>query len=251
MAYGVISTTFLLSLGVPPAQASAMVHTAEVFTTGASGASHALHRNVSWGLVARLAPAGIVGGVAGALFVSAIPGDTIRPFVALYLLAMGAILLVTAIRGLKPRPPKVKGAIPLGVVGGFLDASGGGGWGPIVTSTLLGRGHAPRMTIGSVNISEFLVTAAISGAFVFTLGVGHFSSVLGLLLGGVCAAPLAAYVLKIVPARALMALVGVLVIGLSGWQLRMFIERFITVLAPGAWQTVIDWIENLLTRAPL
>jgi hypothetical protein len=243
MAYGLVSTSFLLSLGVPPAQASAMVHTAEVFTTGASGLSHGLKRNVDWRLVLRLAPAGILGGALGAIFLSRVPGDVIRPFVALYLVIMGLILLRMAIVGQREQEPNLKGATPLGFVGGFLDASGGGGWGPIVTSTLLGRGHAPRMAIGSVSLSEFLVTAAIAAVFAAELGVGHLSSVLGLILGGVLAAPLAAHVVRVLPARLLMGVVALTVIGLSAWQARLFIDRVETVLWPALlarWQALFD-----------
>lgn len=228
MAYGIITTTVLVSIGIPPAQASAMTHSAEVFTTGASAISHISHRNVDWSVVARLAPAGILGAVAGAVLVSQINSELVRPFVAGWLLLMGFVLLITALRKQRERPPKVKGAIPLGLVGGFLDASGGGGWGPVVASTLLGSGHAPRTTIGSVNASEFAVTCAAAGAFAALIGVGHLEAVAGLILGGVMAAPVAAHVVKIVPARLLMGFVGLLVIALSAWQLR--------VLGLAAWE---------------
>lgn len=242
MAYGLISTSFLLSLGVPPAQASAMVHTAEMFTTGASGASHAIKRNVDWRLALRLAPAGIAGGVLGAVFLSNIPGDVIRPIVAFYLVVMGLYLLRLAIAPPRDRPPNTRGAVPLGFVGGFLDASGGGGWGPIVTSTLLGRGHAPHMPIGSVSISEFLVTAAISAAFASEIGVTHLGSVAGLILGGVAAAPLAAHVVRIVPARLLLGMVALSVIGLSAWQARLFFDRVTEVI----WPALTDRLMDLL-----
>jgi uncharacterized membrane protein YfcA len=221
MAYGVISTTVLVSIGLPPAQASAMTHSAEVFTTSASAISHVAQRNVDWGLVARLAPAGIIGAVAGAyIVVEVLDAEIVRPLVAGWLLLMGIVLLTNAVRRPRERPPRVKGAIPLGLVGGFLDSSGGGGWGPVVTSTLLGSGHAPRTTIGSVNTSEFAVTSASAGAFAALIGIGHLGPVVGLIVGGVIAAPLAAHVVKIVPARLLMGFVGMVVIALSAWQLR-------------------------------
>ncbi len=228
MAYGVISSSVLLALGVPPAQASATIHAAECFTTGASGTSHLVHKNVDWRLLARLAPAGIVGGVAGAYLLTGFDPTFIKALVIAYLGVLGLFMLARAIRGLKEAPPHVKHVIPLGVVGGFLDASGGGGWGPIVTSTLLGRGHAPRYVIGSVNAAEFFVTVAISTTFIWTMITGRFvweggvasgaAALAGLILGGLVAAPLAGYITKIAPARLLLALAAVLVVGLSIWQ---------------------------------
>jgi uncharacterized membrane protein YfcA len=229
MAYGVISSSVLLAFGVTPAQASATIHAAECFTTGASGMSHLVHRNVDWRLLARLAPAGIIGGVAGAYLLTGFDATFVKAVVIAYLGVLGIYLLSRAIRGPREAPPHVKHVIPLGIVGGFLDASGGGGWGPIVTSTLLGRGHAPRYVIGSVNAAEFFVTVAISTTFVWTLITGRFviedggwaaggAALLGLILGGLAAAPLAGYVTKLAPARVLLALAAVLVIGLSIWQ---------------------------------
>ncbi len=141
MAYGVISSSVLLAFGVSPAQASATIHAAECFTTGASGVSHLIHRNVDWRLFFRLAPAGIVGGVLGAYVLTGFDPTFIKAVVIAYLGTLGLWMLWRAARGLKEEPPHLKHVVPLGVVGGFLDASGGGGWGPIVTSTLLGRGQ--------------------------------------------------------------------------------------------------------------
>ncbi len=228
MAYGVISSSVLLAFGVPPAQASATLHAAECFTTGASGISHLAHRNVDWRLLLRLAPAGIVGGVAGAYLVTGFDATFIKAIVVAYLGVLGVFMLARALRGLRDEPPHLNHVIPLGVVGGFLDASGGGGWGPIVTSTLLGRGHAPRYVIGSVNTAEFFVTVAISAAFVWTFLTGRLvleggvasaaASLAGLVLGGLVAAPLAGYVTKVAPARLLLGAASVLVIALSIWQ---------------------------------
>ena len=169
MAYGVISTSVLLAFGVPPAQASATIHAAECFTTGASGASHLLHKNVDWQLFFRLAPAGVVGGVLGAYLLTGFDPTFIKAVVIAYLGVLGVYMLTRALRELKDEPPHLKHVVPIGVVGGFLDASGGGGWGPIVTSTLLGRGHTPRYVIGSVNSAEFVVTVAISLTFIISL----------------------------------------------------------------------------------
>lgn len=228
MAYGVISSSVLLALGVPPAQASATIHAAECFTTGASGTSHLIHKNVDWRLLARLAPAGIIGGVAGAYLLTGFDPTFIKAVVIAYLGVLGLFMLNRAIQGLKEEPPHLKHVIPLGVAGGFLDASGGGGWGPIVTSTLLGRGHAPRYVIGSVNTAEFFVAVAISTTFIWTIITGRFvweggvaagaAALAGLILGGLVAAPLAGYITKIAPARLLLALAAVLVVGLSIWQ---------------------------------
>src|SRR5262245_50894937 len=171
MAFGLISTTALLSLGVPPAHASAAVHTAEVVTTGASGVAHLLHRNIHRRLFLTLGAAGVLGGVLGAYVLSHIDGRAIRPFVAAYLLVIGMLILLKAAR-LAPtnEDAKVEYAAPLGLVGGFLDAVGGGGWGPMVTSTLIGSGHAPRKVIGSVNAAEFFVTIAVATTFFIELG---------------------------------------------------------------------------------
>jgi uncharacterized membrane protein YfcA len=228
MAYGVISTSVLLAFGVPPAQASATIHAAECFTTGASGTSHMLHKNVDWKLFFRLAPAGVIGGVIGAYLLTGFDPTFIKAVVIAYLGVLGIYLLTRALREPKDEEPHLKHVIPVGIAGGFLDASGGGGWGPIVTSTLLGRGHPPRYVIGSVNSAEFVVTVAISLTFLFVLVTGRFqleggiesggAALAGLILGGLFAAPLAGYVTKIAPARWLLAGAAVLVIALSIWQ---------------------------------
>jgi len=228
MAYGVISTSVLLAFGVPPAQASATIHAAECFTTGASGASHMVHKNVDWRLFFRLAPAGVIGGVLGAYLLTGFDATFIKAVVIAYLGVLGVWMIGRALRAPRDEEPHLKHVIPLGVVGGFLDASGGGGWGPIVTSTLLGRGHAPRYVIGSVNSAEFVVTIAISITFLWTLLTGRFvlegglasggAALGGLILGGLVAAPLAGYVTKIAPGRILLGAAGVLVVGLSIFQ---------------------------------
>jgi uncharacterized membrane protein YfcA len=228
MAYGVISSSVLLAFGVPPAQASATIHAAECFTTGASGASHLLHRNVDWQLLLRLAPAGVIGGVIGAYLLTGFDPTFIKAVVIAYLGVLGVYMMARAIRGPKEEEPHLKHVIPLGIAGGFLDASGGGGWGPIVTSTLLGRGHAPRYVIGSVNSAEFVVSVAISLAFLWTMLTGRLqiegglasggASLAGLIVGGLIAAPLAGYVTKIAPARGLLGAAALLVMCLSIWQ---------------------------------
>jgi uncharacterized membrane protein YfcA len=215
MAYGVSSNTFLLSVGVPPAAASATVHMAEVVITGVSGAFHWRLGNIDWSLVKRLLLPGVIGGVLGAYLLTSIPASILKPYISAYLAVMGIIIIIKAIRKkIENREQKHIGI--LGLIGGFFDAVGGGGWGPIVTTTLVARGKEPRYAIGSVNFSEFFVTLSESVTFILTL---HFREywqiILGLLIGGVIAAPLAAHLAKKVPTRALMLIVGALIIFLS------------------------------------
>ena len=215
MAYGVISSTLLLALGVPPSAASAGVHAAETFTSGASGISHILHRNVDWNLLGRLLVPGIIGGVAGAYVLSNIDGNLIKPFIQAYLVAIGILLLWRGFRyPPAARPPRH--VVPLGLVGGFLDASGGGGWGPIVTSNLLVQGASPRYTIGTVNTAEFGLSLAISLTFLLHLGWETLTTAtLGLLIGGVAAAPFGAILARRIPAKLLLIGVGFILLATS------------------------------------
>jgi uncharacterized membrane protein YfcA len=214
MAYGVSSTAFLLSIGVPPAAASASVHIAEVFTTGASGLSHWKLGNVDKKMIKKLLIPGIVGGVLGAYVLTSIPGNTIKPFISAYLLIMGVLIIYKIFKRSKPRDVHSK-LTPLALVGGFFDAVGGGGWGPIVTTTIVARGHNPRYAVGSVNLSEFFVTVAEAATFITLIGLGHWQVIVGLIIGGVIAAPFAAFMCKKLPSKALLALIGVLIIALS------------------------------------
>lgn len=215
MAYGVSSTSVLLALGLPASAASAAVHTAEVFTTAVSGFSHFRFGNVDKIIIKRLIIPGVLGGATGAYLLSQIPGDIIKPFVSVYLVIMGFVVLRKAL-GKTPQLRRVTDhLIPLGLVGGFFDAIGGGGWGPIVTTTLVARGNEPRYSIGSVNASEFFVTFVQSITFFLTIGLSYWQISLGLLIGGIIAAPLAAVVARRVPARALMVMVSVIIIFLS------------------------------------
>ena len=211
MAYGLISTSALLATGAPPAIASASVHTAEIVTTGLAGASHVWNRNVDWSLFKRLAPAGIVGGVLGAYVLTSLPDMVVKVFVTVYLL--GIALVIARRLFIKAKDYRnVIGVVPIGAGGGFLDAVGGGGWGPLVTSTLIARGDSPRHSIGSVSLAEFLVTIAVSATFIAALDFGRYSSiVLGLVIGGALAAPLAGYLARILPQRLLMGIVAILV----------------------------------------
>jgi hypothetical protein len=214
MAYGVSATTFLLSFGISPAVASASVHAAECVTTALSGLSHLGFGNVDMRLFKRLLIPGIVGAVLGSYILTAVPGDVIKPYVAAYLMLMGIFILFKAIRQVVSREITTH-LIPLGLAGGFLDAIGGGGWGPIVVSTLVARGNNPRLTIGSVNLAEFFVALSASITFILTIGLGFWQAIVGLAIGGAIAAPLAAYITKRIPTRTLMFLVGLLIIALS------------------------------------
>lgn len=219
MAFGVLSTAAMLTLGFPPAMASAVVHSAEVFTTGASAASHIYHRNVDWRMVAKLGIAGVLGAILGAWILSNVDVTAARRYVYLYLLIMGLYILYKSVRIAPARETAAGWTSPLGFVAGFLDASGGGGWGPMTTSTLLGAGHAPRQTVGSVNTSEFFVTIAAATTFFIELGLSPLSHLLPLVLGGVLAAPFGGWAVKRVSPRLLMRGVGLLIVLLSVSQL--------------------------------
>jgi uncharacterized protein len=226
MAFGVISTSAMLTMGVPVAQASAMVHTAEVFTTAASALSHIGHGNVDWKLVARLGIGGVVGAVLGAWILANVDASAARPFVAAYLLVLGVFILLKAARRIPRTDAPFALAPPLGLVGGFLDASGGGGWGPVVASTLIGSGQAPRKAVGSVNTTEFFVTVAAATTFFVELVVVPWQELIALIIGGVIAAPFGGWAVKRLPARVLMTLVGILVVSLSTWQLGRTLKFF-------------------------
>lgn len=211
MAFGVITQTMLVSvLGISPATASASVHLVEVFTTGTSGASHIWRRNINWPLFWRLVPAGVIAGVLGAYVLSSVDASAAKPFVMLYLAMIGLFLFYKAASfGRGPRFADPRFTRPLAFVGGFLDSAGGGGWGPVVTSNLLVQGGDPRTTIGTVNSAEFLLTLAVSITFLFTLGISAFSeAVIGLIIGGVVAAPIGAILTSKINARLLLFLVA-------------------------------------------
>ena len=214
MAYGVTSTSLLLTIGIPPAQASASVHAAELVTTAVSGAFHLKFGNVDKKVLRRLLIPGVIGGAIGAYVLTEIPSTTIKPLVAGYLIIMGGIILWKAFRKVAPKELKTK-LVPLGLVGGFFDAIGGGGWGPVVTTTLVARGKEPRLVVGSVNLAEFFVTLSESFVFILTIGLIHWKIIIGLMIGGVLAAPLAAYVCSRIPRRPMMCMVGVLIVAVS------------------------------------
>lgn len=220
MAFGVICNTLLVAvLGVPPATASARIHVVEIFTTGASGLSHLFHRNIDWPLFWRLLIPGVVGGVLGAYVLTTLHADVVKPFVLGYLVLIGVWLLV---RGLlyPPKISKPKVVAPLAVVGGFLDAAGGGGWGPVVTSNLLVQGGEPRKIVGTVNSVEFFLAVAVSIAFIVNLGFEEIlGPTLGLIIGGVAAAPLGAYMAKRFSPKVMLVMVGVVLTATSAFGL--------------------------------
>ncbi|MCA1749723.1 MAG: sulfite exporter TauE/SafE family protein [Parasphingopyxis sp.] len=225
MAFGVITNTFLVGvLGISPARASAKVHLVECVTTAVSATSHLLHGNVDRGLFLRLLVPGMIGGAAGAYLISNIDGSVVRPFVLGYLVLIGIYLLVRGIL-YPPTHRKPKVVEPLGLIGGFLDAAGGGGWGPVVTSNLLVQGVEPRKVIGTVSTVEFFLTLTISATFIANLGFQDFAGpVLGLLIGGVLAAPFGALMAKRIPTKPMLILVGIVLTITSGYGVFMALD---------------------------
>ena len=220
MAYGVTSTTLLLSMGLVPATASASVHLAEIGTTLASGASHWRFGNINREIVVRLAIPGAIGAFLGAVALSHVPAELARPIVSIFLGALGVLLLVRF--GFRRGAPSPRGRLPtralapLGLIGGFLDAAGGGGWGPIVTPTLLASGRVqPRNAVGNTDTSEFAVAVAASVGFFVALDMSGISLVIvgAMLIGGLLAAPVAAWLVRHLPARVLgVAVAGIIIL---------------------------------------
>jgi uncharacterized protein len=215
MGYGATATSFLLTLGVPPAVSSTSVHLSEMFTTGASAISHFKFKNINKKLFRTLLIPGVIGSIIGAYLLSdVIDGNVIKPYIAAYMVVLGCIIISKGIKKKNAKKPTKRLGL-LAIFGGFMDAVGGGGWGPIVTSTLIGRGRDPRYTIGSVNAAEFAVAFASGVTFLLFEGVNSWQVVLGLMVGGMIAAPLGAYLVNKVNRRPLMVIVGLLVIFLG------------------------------------
>lgn len=216
MAYGVSCNSILLGIGIPPAMASAWVHFAQVFTSLASGISHWKMGNVDWKLAKKLLIPGVLGSIIGAFLLSNVNGDMIKPVIALYLLVMGIVILRKVKKMHTPKFNRDSKSLPvLATTGGFADAIGGGGWGPIVNSTLLSKGKIARYAIGTGNFVEFFVSLASASTFLFFVKELSLAPVLGLILGGIIAAPFAAYICKLVKPKYLMIAVGILIILLS------------------------------------
>jgi uncharacterized membrane protein YfcA len=215
MGYGATSTSFLLAYGVPPVVSSTAVHVSEMFTTGASALSHHRFGNINKKLVKHLLIPGVLGSITGAYLLSdVINGDLIKPFIAVYMIILALIIIRKALKkSIIKKKTKKLGV--LAVFGGFMDSVGGGGWGPIVTSTLLGRGRNPRYTIGSVNAAEFAISFASGITFMLFGGIHGWQVIIGLILGGVIAAPLGAYLVNKIKRKPMMVAVGILIILLS------------------------------------
>ena len=217
MAYGVSSNTFLRSAGVPSAVSSACVHIAELFTTFVSGISHIRLKNISKVLFFKLLLPGIVGGILGAYLLVSYESSVLDIIIDVYLIVMGFIILSKIFKKEQESREYGNYVYGLGLAGGFSDALGGGGWGPIVTSTLLATGHDTRKTIGTVNTVEFFVTVAETTTFVAMMSdfQSYTTVILGLIIGGVAAAPIGAVLCKKIPVKAMLGIVGTLVIFLN------------------------------------
>ncbi|MEI7582403.1 sulfite exporter TauE/SafE family protein [Runella sp.] len=215
MGYGATATSFLLTLGVPPAVSSTSVHLSEMFTTGASAISHFKFKNINKKLFRTLLIPGVIGSIIGAYLLSdVIDGNVIKPYISAYMVVLGCIIVSKGIKKNNVKKPTKRLGV-LAIFGGFMDAVGGGGWGPIVTSTLIGRGRDPRYTIGSVNAAEFAVAFASGVTFLLFEGINSWQVVLGLMVGGMIAAPFGAYLVNKVNRKPLMVIVGLLVIFLG------------------------------------
>jgi len=223
MGYGVTSATILLSAGVSPAAMSGSIHTAEMFASGASGYSHYKFGNVNKKLFKALLIPGVLGAIAGALmlvFIGDKYGKFIRPCIAAYTLILGVKFIFNAFREIKPQK-KFKHYRILALIGGFFDSFGGGGWGPIVTSTLVNNGRSHKYVVGSVSLTEFFVTLSSAFTFFTLIGVSHWQTILALIIGGLVAAPIAAKLAGKLPRRTSFMLLGALVIF---WSVRILIK---------------------------
>ena len=223
MGYGVTSATILLSAGVNPAAISGSIHTAEMFASGASGYSHYKFGNVNKKLFKALLIPGVLGAIAGAIMLVTLGnkyGNFIRPVIAGYTLILGIKFILNAFREKKPQK-KFKRYRLLAGVGGFFDSFGGGGWGPIVTSTLINNGRSHKYVVGSVSLTEFFVTLASAFTFFTMIGVSHWQTIVALIIGGLVAAPIAAKLAGKLPKKTAYILLGVLVIF---WSLRILVK---------------------------
>lgn len=225
MAYGVTATSVLLSAGFVPTVASSTVHAAEVFTTGASGFAHWRRGNVDKTLFLELMLPGTVGGAVGTYVLTEIDTRFIQPVVAGYLFLIGALIVARAIRKGIQKVDELRDTRKVGFVGAFIDAIGGGGWGPMVTSTLMSRGVPVRFAIGTSNAVEFFITTVITVTFLGTVGLGHWTMIIGLVLGGVIAAPIGALLAHRIPNQPLMMLIGAVVMVLAARNLITYLEK--------------------------
>jgi len=219
MAYGITSSSFLMATGSTPAVASASVHIAEVFTTGVSGISHVKLGNVNRSLFLRLLIPGMLGASLGAWTVSSVDAAIIKPFISVYLFLMGLYIVSKIFRTIQVRKEAPRHVAKLGLLGGYVDAVGGGGWGPVVTTTLVGTGQDPRTTIGSVNLAEFFLTFISASVFAMLIDETPWPTVAGLVVGGLFAAPFAAYLTKHLHTKSLLGIVGSVIALISAYNL--------------------------------
>lgn len=227
MGYGVMCTTVLLILNVPPPVISASIHSAESFTSAAGSISHWQLGNVNKKLVKALAIPAFIGAVIGAFaltYVGEHYAKITKPFIALYTMYLGFRILQNAFKKKNGSIKRTKINIPsLGLTGGFIDSFGGGGWGPLVTGTFIKNGHTPRYVIGSSTVAKFILTVASAITFFFTVGIQHWNIVAGLLIGGIVTAPFSAMLTAKLPVRKMFIVVGTVVIIMSLITLYRFI----------------------------
>ncbi|WP_421694956.1 sulfite exporter TauE/SafE family protein [Aestuariivirga sp.] len=229
MGYGIIASTVLLATGVAPAHTSASVNGSKIFTSAASGLSHIYNGNVDRRLLVILSIAGAIGGVLGAMLLISVPPGATRPYMFAYLFLMGLIIIWRGTMPAVKKTPSGAFVAPVGTVGGFLDAFDGGGWGLVVTSSLIGAGAAPRFVVGTVNAAQFVVTCTIISAFAATAVLGmwheangpanHLAAVAGLVIGGIPSALFAGWLLQVAPRTPLMIAAGVTICAISAWQI--------------------------------
>lgn len=227
MGYGLSATAALLSVGIPLPAISGSIHTAEMFSSGVSGFSHYKFGNVNKKLLRLLIIPGVIGAVSGAMLLSKLGeeyADYIKPMLAVYTLLLGVRILYRVFRKKNKKPKKLKRVGWLAFSGGFLDSFGGGGWGPLVTSTLISKGKTPRFVIGTVSLAEFFITLSSALTFFAFLGLSHWPAILGLIIGGMLAAPIAARLAGKLPMKIMFTCVGVLVIL---WSIRILVKTLI------------------------
>ena len=261
MGYGITSSTILLLIGLSPAAASASVHIAKIGTGASSGLAHHRFGNVDWKVVRRIALPGGIGAFIGATVLSALSTESSRPLSSLFLFVLGIYVVMRYLAGglrvLRKGTPRLRFLIPLGLIGGFVDATGGGGWGPVATPALLADGRlAPNRVIGTVSASEFVVAVAASAGFIFGIGVAgvRLDYVAALLVGGLVAAPIAAYLVRHMNPRLLGVIVGGFICFTNARTLlaAMGVSDSVFLLVYGAiviaWMTAVAFVVRAIRR---
>lgn len=261
MGYGITSSTILLLIGLSPAAASASVHIAKIGTGASSGLAHHRFGNVDWKVVRRIALPGGIGAFIGATVLSALSTESSRPLSSLFLFVLGIYVVMRYLAGglrvLRKGTPRLRFLIPLGLIGGFVDATGGGGWGPVATPALLADGRlAPNRVIGTVSASEFVVAVAASAGFIVGIGVAgvRLDYVAALLVGGLVAAPIAAYLVRHMNPRLLGVIVGGFICFTNARTLlaAMGVSDSVFLLVYGtiviAWMTAVAFVVRAIRR---